>query len=61
MQKAGNTRLELLKRKFFQKLKVFVTNGGFLEKNLLFSIKTLFAILEKNTNPGHWVLERTRK
>jgi len=48
VQKAGNTRFRLLKCKFSRKLKVFVTNGGFLEeKNSLFSIKTTFAFLEK--------------
>ena len=50
-QKAGNTRFQLLKCKFSRKLKVFVTNGGFLEKNSLFSIKTTFAFLEKTKIP----------
>ena len=43
------SRLEthVLKCKFSRKLKVFVTNGGFQEKNSLFSIKTIFTLLEK--------------
>ena len=56
-QKAGNTDFELLKCKFTQKLKVFVTNGGFLEKLTLFNKKPIY-ILRKNSNPGHWVLEK---
>ena len=46
LQKAGNTHFKLLKCKFSRKLKVFVSNGGFLEKSSHFSIKTIFAFLE---------------
>ena len=58
VKKAGNTPFTLSKCKFPQKLKVFVTNGGFIEKNSLFSIKNYIYILRKNSNPGHWVLEK---
>ena len=46
------THFELLKCKFSRKLKVFVTNGGFLEKKSLFSIKTTFTFLEKTQIPN---------
>ena len=46
-QKAGNTDFELLKCKFTQKLKVFVTNGGFLEKKLTLFNKNYIYILRK--------------
>ena len=60
LRKAGNTHFKLLKCKFSRKLKVFVTNGGFIEKNSLFSINTTFTFLEKNSNPEYWVLEKKR-
>ena len=59
-QKAGNTDFELLKCKFTQKLKVFVTNGGFLEKKLTLFNKNYICILRKNSNPEYWVLEKTQ-
>ena len=42
----------------FPKTKDFVNNGGFLEKNSLFSIKTTYAFLEINSNPEYMVLEK---
>ena len=44
---------------FSWKLKVFVTNGGFLKKLTLFT-KNYIWILKKNSNPEYWVLEKTR-
>ena len=52
VQKAGNIQFKLLSCKFSRKLKVFVTNGGFLEKDSLFSIKTTFAFLKKTQIPN---------
>ena len=54
LQKAGNTRFELLKCKFSRKLKVVATNGGFLEKSL-FSINTTPTFLEKTQIPSSGV------
>ena len=59
VQKAGNTCFKLSKCKFSRKLKVFVTNGGFLEKITLFN-KNYICILRKNSNPKNWVLEKKK-
>ena len=53
------SRLEthVLKCKFSRKLKVFVTNGGFLEKKFALFNKNYIYILRKNSNPEDWVLK----
>ena len=42
----------------FPKTKCFCNKHGPFRKNSLFSIKTTFAFLEKNSIPETWVLEK---
>ena len=42
----------------FPKTKGFSNKRGLSRKNSLFSLKTTFAFLEKNSNPEYWVLEK---